>query len=340
MRFLFITPRPTVSHRPLPHWLPLGFPYIGSVLRAAGHEVCVFDRYARLAERGMNRERLDAVMLDFVRQFAPDVIGLGTLTPLIAGTAQIAVRLRQVFDGMLLAGGHHASALPALTLERIPELDGIVEGEGEWVLQRLGAGEPLTGIPGLWCRNGCEIKGSPPLQVETLDDLPFPDLSLFDMNFYTRPGSNLIRGHFLSTVSLLTSRGCSRRCSFCTESLTYGKGVRFHSISYVTDMVEKTLRELPQVQGIYFHDNDFMIDRERVASLCEAFIRRGLHQKFGWAVQARVDRLDSEILSLMRRAGCIALELGVEASSQSVLNQFGKGATVDQNLTAIRLCKE
>ena len=339
MRFLFITPKPEMKKRPVQHWLPLGFPYIASALRAKGHEVKVFDRYARMADLGMDVNRLDGAMLDEVKRFAPDVVGLGTVSPLIADTVRCAQRIREEFSGIILAGGHHASALPELTLEKIPELDAVVQGEGELVLCRIAAGDPMQEISGLWRRTPQGVVGLPPQQVGRLDDLPFPELSLFDMNFYTSRGANMIRGHYLSTLSLLTSRGCSRRCSFCTESLTYGKGVRFHSTDYVADLVEKVLQDMPQVEGIYFHDNDFLIDRVRVEELCSEFIRRGLNRRFGWAVQARVDRCDEAILSLMRRAGCIAVELGVEASSQTALNSLGKGSTVDQNLAAIRQCQ-
>jgi radical SAM superfamily enzyme YgiQ (UPF0313 family) len=339
MRFLFVTPRPFAVERPSQHWLPVGFPYIGAALKQAGHEVAVFDRYARMADLGTDSAALDLAMLEMVRKWKPEVVGLGTVTPLIADTARCASVLRRDFSGVLVAGGHHATALPGLTLERIPELDHVVQGEGELVLTRLAAGQPAVSIPGLWSRSPSGIGGLPPEQIACLDELPFPDLSLFDMQFYTRRGTNMIRGHFLSTTSLLTSRGCSRRCSFCTESLTYGAGVRFHSAAYVADMVEAVLGRYPQIEAIYFHDNDFMIDRSRVESICREFLRRSLQRRFGWAVQARVDRLDRDILRLMRQAGCIALELGVEASSQAMLDQFGKGSTVDQNLAAIRLCQ-
>lgn len=340
MRVLFITPRTTAAERPTQHWLPVGFPYIGAALRQAGHEVAVFDRYARMAELGTEPAVLDDAMLKLVREWQPEIVGLGTVTPLIADTVHCANILRAVFPGVLIAGGHHATALPGLTLDRIPELDHVVQGEGEQVLTRLASGQSAATIPGLWSRGPFGIGGLPPEQIACLDELPFPDLSLFDMKFYTRRGTNMIRGHFLSTTSLLTSRGCSRRCAFCTESLTYGAGVRFHSPAYVADMVEAVLGRYPQIEAIYFHDNDFMLDRSRVESICREFLRRGLQRRFGWAVQARVDRLDRNILRLMRQAGCLGLELGVEASSQAILDQFGKGSTVDQNLTAIRLCQE
>ena len=340
MRVLFVSPRTVATERPVQHWLPVGFPYIGAALKQAGHEVAVFDRYARMADLGTDLETLDAAMLQLVREWQPDIIGLSTVTPLIADTVHCAGILRSVSSGLLIAGGHHATALPALTLERIPELDHVVQGEGERVLVRLAAGEAVLSIPGLWSRTPAGVGGLPPEQIACLDELPFPDLSLFDMPFYTRRGTNMIRGHFLSTTSLLTSRGCSRRCAFCTESLTYGAGVRFHSPAYVADMVEAVLGRYPQIEAIYFHDNDFMIDRSRVEAICREFLRRGLQRRFGWAVQARVDRLDRDILLLMRQAGCLGLELGVEASSQAALDQFGKGSTVDQNLAAIRLCQE
>lgn len=349
MRFLFITHPIESTLSPVERWLPLGFAYIGALLKRHGHAVQIFDGYAMMGGLRPNREKIDHLLLKTVKTFMPDVVGLTTVSEMIYETARCAKIIRGSFQGIMLAGGHHATALPHLTLEKIPELDGIGIGEGEETLLALAEGtnpDELNGI--LWRKNlknsnEKEIRRTHepvPGRIKELDLLPFPDFSLFDTEFYTRRTSYVIRGFYMSALSMLGSRGCNYRCSFCAESLIYGGGVRFHSIDYITEMVERSLRQYPQVEGIYFHDNDFLVDAARVEQLSRRFIEKGLSKKFSWAVQARADRLEPDLLRLMRKAGCIKIEIGVEAVAQKDLDAIRKGSTVGLNEKALRQCRD
>ena len=349
MRFLFITHGVEAIERPGPHWLPLGFAYIGALLKKHGHTVQLFDRYAATARLGLDGERIDQAMLTAVKAFTPDVICLSTVSPMIYETVHCAKIIRGSFPGIMLAGGHHATALPRVTLEKIPELDGVGIGEGEESLLALAEGTKPVEVNGILWRQSLgnakdkEIQPVPETcrgRVKNIDLLPFPDFSLFDTEFYTRRTSAIIRGFHLSTLSMLGSRGCSHRCSFCTESLVYGGGVRFHSVDYIIEMIKSSLRQYPQVEGIYFHDNDFLIEPNRVELICRRFIETGLAKRFSWAVQARSDRLESDLLRLMRQAGCIKMEIGVEAAAQKDLDSVRKGTTVGANESALRRCRD
>ena len=320
-------------------WAPLGLSFIASSLREAGHAVAVCDRYASQALPGAGKDEINAAMLERIRDFKPDLIGFNTVSPLIYDTVECIRLIRPLYTGILVAGGHHASALPELTLKRIPELSGVVEGEGEEVMVKLAGGcDPLK-IPGLWWRKGEEILNSPPEQIKNLDLLPLPALDLLDMGFYCRPGRKIIRGHYLSAVSLLTSRGCSRRCSYCAESLTYGGGVRFHSPEYVLGWIREAVEGL-DVEGIYFHDNDFLIDQERAAKICEGILSAGKARGLKFAVQTRADRINKGILKTLKKAGCVVIELGVESAVQGELDWMKKGSTVDISERAVALCRE
>jgi radical SAM superfamily enzyme YgiQ (UPF0313 family) len=349
LRFLFVTTGLESNAPAEPFWIPLGFAYIGALLKKHGHDVHVFDRHAAMARWGSDYDRIDQAMLDTVKSFAPDVVGFATISPLIHHVAHCAQILRKQFDGMILAGGHHATAMPHLTLEKIPGLDGVGIGEGEESLLALAEGNPPDEITGLLWRQNCHLNQdrenlelTKPVagRIKNLDSLPFPDFSLFDTAFYTRRTSSIIRGFYMSTLTMLCSRGCSKRCSFCTESLVYGGGVRFHSAEYIIEMVERTLRQYPQVDGIYFHDNDFLIEPERAEHLCKKFIKTGLAKRFSWAVQVRADRLEPVLLKLMKKAGCIKMEIGVEAATQNDLDFMQKDTTADINEKALRLCRE
>ena len=339
MKVLLIYPRPSYSKWPSPSWIPLGLSFIASALRKEGHQVSIFDRFACQSRTGTDRLKLDAAMLNRIQDFRPDLIGLNTVSPLIYDTVECVNLIRASFPGPIVAGGHHATALPELTLLKIAGLDGVVEGEGEGPMVELAGGKNPGSIPGLWWKGekGEILQTDPSLNLD-LDHLPLPALDLLDMAFYTRPERYAIRGHYLSTLSLLTSRGCIRKCDFCTESMTYGAAVRFHTPEYVLDWIGKALAEYP-VQGIYFHDNDFLIDETRARAICEGILSKGLHKRIKWSIQTRVDRVHEDILKLLKKAGCIAIEMGIESGLQRQLDSVHKDTTVELNERAIHLCR-
>ncbi len=339
MRLMLISPRTVNLNPPESSWIPLGLTFMAAALRQAGHSVSIFDRHACQAWCGTDRKRIDAEMLSQAECFKPDMIGFSTVSPLIYDTAGSVELLRRDFPGMIVAGGYHATALPESMLAHISGLNGVVAGEGEDPICRLAAGESPGSIPGVWWKEKDKsIISTPPVQIDDLDRLPFPALDLLDMPFYTRPNMNIIRGHHMSSVALLTSRGCYMKCDFCCESLTYGRGVRFHSPAYVIEWIRQVLKNYG-IEGIYFLDNNFLASEERAVKICEDLVRTGLNRKLKWACQARADNLKPEITKTLRRAGCVLVEIGVEAAGQKELADMHKGTTVEMNEKAIRLCR-
>jgi len=338
MRILLIYPHaPPIS----PLWMPLGLSFVAAALRKAGHEAAIFDRYAVGARSRHDTAYVDTAMLSRIREFRPDVVGLNTLSPLIADTVESAPLIRDSFGGRIIAGGHHATALPELTLRRIPSLDAVVTGEGEIALTRLAGGEAPGQVPGVWWRAGERINppAAPAEQIKRLDDLPLPALDLLDMPFYTRRSDGVIRRNNVKASTLVTSRGCYQQCTFCTESLTYGRGVRWHGTDYVLEWILRVVRDYG-VEGIYFHDNDFLASEARAREVCGELIRRGLHRRIRWSIQARADRITRDLARLLRSAGCVLVEFGVEVATQAELDDIAKGTSPGTVERAIRLCRK
>ncbi len=340
MKFLFITPLTDYGVRPMNTWAPVGILSMAASLKGEGHEAALFDRHALFSSHGLGRDRIDGAMAEAVRTFRPDVIGFQTLSPLIHDTVSCAALLRPLFPGVMIAGGHHGTALPELTLRRIEGLDGVVAGEGEQALVRFARGEDPRDIPGFWWkdRDG-GIRHTPPVQVAPLDDLPFPDYTLLDGRFYLQRNHSAIRGHFLSSLCVVTSRGCVRRCDFCCESLTYGRGVRFHSARYVAEGVRELLYRYP-IDGLYVHDNDFLINRKRAEEICEHFSAIRRNRPFLFSIQARAERVDSDMVRRLKAAGCALIEIGVESALQENLDSVRKETTVAEAEEAIARCRE
>jgi radical SAM superfamily enzyme YgiQ (UPF0313 family) len=340
MRILLVSPCEPKPARREAAWIPLGLPFIAASLRVRGHEVALLDRYAEMAGDYPDIRRADVSMLNSVRDFRPDIVGFSTVSPLIYDTVNCVKLIRDFFKGIIIAGGYNATAMPADTLEKIPGLDGLLAGEGEEALCSLAGGEDHANIQGMWWREVSKIHAPalPFARVAELDRLPLPAYDLLDMMMYTRRSVIPVRGHYLSSVSLLTSRGCRFRCRFCSESLTFGGGVRFHSPEYVLEWIRFLVHNYPHIDGLYLHDNDFLADPARAAAICEKLISAGLHRRLSWAIQSRADHLKQFPLDLLKRAGCSLVELGVEGCSDALLAKMNKGIKVDSNEKAVAAC--
>lgn len=339
MKILLIYPYASFKIMPPSTWMPLSLSYLAAPLKQAGHQVRIMDRYAAQFRLGHDKSVINTAMLDAIREFQPDLIALNSISPLVFDLVECAVLIRQVFKGPLLAGGHHVTALPQATLEKIPELDAVICGEGENAFLHYVEGKDAAEIPGLWYRHNGQIMGSPPVQIKELDKLPFPDFTGLDLSYYLNRSVDTIRHHYVSSVSLLTSRGCVKKCEFCSESLTYGKGVRFHSPEYVVELAAKVRQDLG-IEGIYFHDNDFLINRSRAEAICDLMIERGLQRRLVWGIQARAEHIEPGLVNRLKQAGCVIIEVGIESSSQAVLDAFDKGSTVEVNERAIKICRD
>jgi hypothetical protein len=92
--------------------------------------------------------------------------------------------------------------------------------------------------------------------------------------------------------------------------------------------------ERTAVKAAYFIDLEFTVARELAEAICRHLIKRG--SPIPWCCQTRADNVDDEILSLMRRAGCRLIHIGVESGAEKVLAATGKAATKDAIYNGVR----
>ena len=123
MRILLVSPRPRQTKIPVPSWIPLGLPFIASALRTEGHALSIFDRFSSMARLEISKDGINRAMMEHIQSFRPDLIGLTTVSPLIFDTVECVELIRKVYSGVLVAGGHHATAMPETTLLKIPGQD-------------------------------------------------------------------------------------------------------------------------------------------------------------------------------------------------------------------------
>jgi len=302
---------------------PLGLLYLAGSLERAGHAVGLIDAQV---------ERLSAERLEQrARAFAPDVIGMGGLTPVFEDTVRAARRLGQVAPRLVI-GGPHATVRGARIFDEVPEAALVVRGEGEVsfpaLLDALAKGGDPAAIPGVVTR---DREGPPPSTLEDLDALAFPARHLLPADGYRYP---LWRSARIATA--LTSRGCPFRCIFC-EKAVHGDPYRARSAASVGDELDGLVRR-EEPPFVIFYDDLFTLRRDRVVAICEEILRRGL--AFRWKAEARVEQVDRDLLRLMKRAGVAMLAFGVDNGSDEGLKFLRKGFRVEHVRKAFELCRE
>jgi radical SAM superfamily enzyme YgiQ (UPF0313 family) len=121
------------------------------------------------------------------------------------------------------------------------------------------------------------------------------------------------------SVSLVTSRGCPYKCTFCSIHIHAGRKFRRYSVENTLDHIENLIRHYG-VRHLHFEDDNLTLDKPRFMQLMNGVRERGL--KFTWDTPNGVfaNTLDEEMLRAMKETGCIYLVIGVESGDQWVLD--------------------
>jgi anaerobic magnesium-protoporphyrin IX monomethyl ester cyclase len=227
---------------------------------------------------------------------------------------------------IIMAGGPHPSIMPE-DLEPHSEIDVIFQGEGEvtfpLLLAQIERGEKLPRL----------VRGEPP----DLDAIPFAARDLFPSPEI--PETSLYFD--LPFVTIIAGRGCRYNCSFCqpAERMMFGKHVRRRSVENV--MAElNLLRDQVSFKSLMIHDDCLTEDPEWVAKFCDEYQRQGFTAPF--ICQSRADLIvkHEDLVRRMREVGLKILVIGFESGSDRVLKFIRKGATVETNFEAARICRK
>ena len=318
MRILLVHPARGESIDRLIRLPPLGLACVAGALRAAGHEPRILDA----AVVPSWRARLDADLVGW----RPQVVGLSASSAAFDAARDVAARVRRALpQAAVILGGVHATLFPGEVL-REPAIDYAVHGEGELtaveLVGALARGEAPRAVEGIALRDEGGPRVNPPRPaVADLDSLPRPAYDLLPMGEYATPFSAAGR-----VTSLVTSRGCPYRCSFCDSWVVMGRRYRAHSAERVVEEIARLARDFG-VREVLFKDSEFTLDRARVERFCE-LMREG--PRVSWTCSARVDALDEALLRRMVAAGCRVVQLGVESADPDVLRALRKGIRLDQ----------
>lgn len=308
--------------------LPLSLLYVGTALRRAGFNVRILDERTTPDLAPSIKKALAAT---------PLFVGISSMTGYqIRYGLAIAQSVRDLNpDIPLVWGGVHPTIHPDSTAQH-PLVDIAVIGDGEEtsveLARSLEASGDLATVRGIvFKKDGCNVH-TPERPKLDLDALPSPDYSLVDLNdYYTI-------GHISRTkqLQIVTSRGCPFHCGYCYLLRPELRGYRTLSATRVYAEIEY-LRDRHGVQSIFFYDDYFFGNRQRVLEFVERIEQRPLGVQF--EVSCRIDFLAREsdaFLARLRKAGFTELLIGVESGSDRILKVIQKGFTRQQIIEANR----
>ncbi|MCB0226747.1 MAG: cobalamin-dependent protein, partial [Anaerolineae bacterium] len=333
MRVMLVNPRfrLPIDTRTTPH---LGLAYLAAVSERRGDDVLLFDA-------DVENESID----EAVRRLQPDIVGITANTPQVKSAWRTAKAIKSVKDIPVVLGGPHVSVLPAESAER-PEVDVVVRGEGEdvWVklcgiVENGKAGNPnfaardlldpaaglLDGLLGIsyYTTDQKEHHNPDHPPIADLDTLPFPAYHFFKMDRYTnlQPATDAIDG--ARSFSVMTSRGCPYRCTFCSQSIM---PIKWRARSPESVLAEwQHLVENFDAQEIGVLDDSANIQVDRLEKIADLFIEHKVnHVPWIFVNGIRANLATKELLGKLKKAGLKRTAFGVESGDPDVLLSIDK----------------
>jgi len=334
MKFSFVCPSPAPEVRGTIQapWPPLGVLYCAGVLMNAGVEVSVLDQ----AAQGLSSQQV----LGWVRKENPDILGFSVLITSYKEALNLARQAKEENPNLMIVfGNYHATFNAERILNKYPFVDAVVRGEGEHASLQLAncikKKRNLKEIASLTFRNNGHVVSTPdaPL-IGSIDALPIPNRDLIGAEYTSEIfGIKVATRRFTSIVS---SRGCPFRCSFC-GCRKFARGV-WRPRSLENLMEELRLLYSKGFRQFLFVDDNFTLNLRRIVQLCRQMRREKLDIE--WFCDSRVDNCKQEVFKEMAKAGCRLLYFGVESANQRILDYYKKGIRPDQTRRAVKWARK
>ncbi len=321
------------TNRIKPPIAPIGLEYVAEAVNAAGHQVEILDLCwvddwgsaiasffvkTSFAVVGVTLRNTDDCAFTSRQSFLPEFSG-------------IVHTIRRHTDAPIVLGGVGFSIMPEHVLQ-FCEADAGVWGGGEFVLvelvNRMEAKREWADLPNLvWRGNGnCHRNpaGAPP-RVH----LPPMSRSWIDNPRYFREGGQ---------AGIETKRGCPRPCVYCADPIAKGRQTQTRPPGAVIDELERLLAQ--GIDHIHTCDSEFNIPEWHTYAVCEEMVRRHLGTRLRWYAYCAPVPFSAELATLMRRAGCIGVNFGVDSGDEEILRRLKRDFTPADIANATRVCKE
>lgn len=276
--------------------------------------------------------------LSQVRRIKPDIVGITCYTPEYFEVLELAKEVKKINKEIkIIVGGVHPTFYPEHFCFQGSPFDVAAIGEGEQTMlelvKALRQQASLRKIDGIafFDKKKKKLVVTKKRDLEQdLDSLSFPAYDKINMDYYTTANPYAIRGVFLRSIYVLYSRGCPSQCTFCVAKKLrtcngVGNYVRLRHPQKVFQEIAH-LKEKYKIDSFYFIDDLFTLNKQKVREFCRLLIKSDLNLL--WGCSSKVTTVDYQTLKMMRKAGCIQMDFGVERGSDEALRFVKKGITL------------
>mgnify|MGYP000934993775 FL=1 len=289
-------------------YMPLNIAYLGAVLEQANHEVKIVDINIMMMP-------VEQYAMKYLDELDADIVGLSCTTNSYIECMKLAELIKKRYpETLIIVGGCHVTFMAGEALEECEYFDIIVRGEGENTIVALVDCiehlKPLSLVDGISYRLGNEIiHNKDAALIKDLDTIPFPARHLLQTDNYPAHG-------------IVSSRGCPRKCIFCSAGAMGGGRYRIRSAQNIVDEL-KTIKD--DNKSIFFYDNTFSTHIKKSIEICQQIIKEEIDIK--WQVELRADTVTEEFIRILSEAGCEAIQFGVESGNEEILKEIKKYIT-------------
>jgi len=286
-----------------------------------------------------------------------DIIGFSLLQPTLKNDISIINKAKKLSPhSLLIAGGQGGVFNHELILNKTP-IDVVVKGFGEFaLLDIINNFNQLQKVKGIYIKDNNSIIDTgkkEPYSYEQFreislsfdfDKVPYEEYWEVMERFYSKQHLKIMKNEdFLYTIRLMTSSHCPKKCVFCssTNFLDNMSCKMQQRISLNAEdiyiLVKNALRSYPKCKAIYFNDDDFLFDKERIRKLC--LFLKSIHG-ISYFCLSRIDNVDKNLLKLMKSVGFKFIIYGVESFSNKVLKDMHKNICIKNSKLAKEVIKK
>ena len=349
--------------------MPLGIMYLSASLKQNANVSDVFLLDYSIASRKLHHDfsegkcDLDKYMSgpdEFIVETAkrdaetrvPDIIAVSLLfstSRLLC--LQIIEHLSKLWpDAAVVVGGNHATNDVQALLSH-PDVDFVVRGEAELAFPEFVKSYSKNKTPeikGVYSKNDLQRKKTISEKCDyfnNLDEIPFPDWDLIDVNSYST-GEIVRKREFLSgkeakMFTIMTSRGCPFQCTFCASHTVHGRQMRYRSTENVIDEMMEIYNRFGA--NLFCPEDDlFTASKKRVLPLLKGIKKLPIpNLMMEYPSALSVATLDYEVIDALRDAGMNYLYLAIESGSPYVQKHIiKKRVNLDKARTLVKYAND
>ncbi len=291
---------------------PLAAYYLLGNLEAWGHTADV--RYLNLSV--LRKEEwlpLDMKKLCEVINSPKKVIAIGCLNDLLPYVLFLLSENRNAMRGKtIILGGFGPAEVAEEIIQRFDFIDYVVKGRDPSILASLltfiESGETGFSLDGVVWRDGSRVRYHP-ASVDHFRHYIFP-LKPF-------PDEEKVQVFYLVTVE-----GCPYHCTFCDASQALSRSLQYRDLTAIVEEIKWVVRRMGKQVRFSIVDEAFIVNRNWVLRFCETL--KGHNLNIAWGCFGRIDRVDKELLAMMRDAGCCGLYYGLDGATDTILGKKPK----------------